>query len=120
MAQVLGIIDLYWLGQKLDIKPGGSFNLGGVVNGEVVYGRSVGRGQKMMASEINADVIIKSGMRVSDVLNKTVEGEIQVKADTGQTFVWSDAFIKDAPSITAGDSGGSAKVTWGAGSPVEI
>ena len=118
-AQILGIIDVYWQGQHLDVKPGGSLTLGGVVSQPIVYGRSVGRGEHMMASEVSVEVMIKAGMRVGDVIKKNTEGELQVKCDTGQTFAWSDGFVKDAITISSGDNS-SAKVMFSAGEPMEV
>ena len=44
-------------------------------------------------------------MKLSDIWTET-EGELQVRLDTGQTYVWNDAFLSgDRPTITEGEGG---------------
>lgn len=104
MAQVLGIIDLYWGGNRIDIKPGGSLKLGGMINTPVIYGQQVGRAQKMAHSEVNVKAIVKAGMTVTDLFGASLEQQLQVGCDTGQTFVWDTAFRQGELDITVGDS----------------
>ena len=119
MAQVLGIIDLYWGGTKVDIKPGGSLKLGGVVNSPVIYGRQVGRSQKMAQSEITVKAILKAGMRITDIFGANLEQQLQVDCDTGQSFVWDQAFREETLDVTAGDQS-DIDLKFVAGEPVEV
>ena len=118
MAQVLGLISVFWNGNQLNNEPGGTVKLGGVRNKAVVYGNKVGNAQSMMPSEINCNCAIEAGTRITDQFG-TGSGELQVQCDTGQTFVWDDAFLVDALELTAGE-GGKLKLNWNAGEPVEI
>jgi hypothetical protein len=116
--QTLGIVDLYWKGTYIDTKPGGTVNLGGVVNKAVIIGRKVARAQAMAVSEIDFKTVLKAGQTIMDAFG-TDEGELQVKCDTGQTFVWDDAFRVDTLNITAGENGEVA-VKFNGGTPVEL
>lgn len=119
MPQLLGIVDLYWKGQKIDVKPGTNVELGGVTNKAQPYGRRIGRSQSMMESKITVKAIIPKGMVVTDLFKSDDEGELQVHCDTGQKFVWPDAFIEGTIKITSGDSS-EADVNFAGGVPVEI
>ena len=104
--QVLGIIEVFWGGKQVDIKPGGSVKIGGMVNSPVIYGGNVGRAQKMEQSEVNVKAIVEQGMTITDLFGSgaTQEKQLQVLCDTGQSFVWADAFISGPLDITAGDN----------------
>ena len=104
MAQVLGLIKLFWGGQQLPIKPGGSVKIGGLVNKEVIFGQEVGRSQSFQASEVDAKMVVKRGMVLMDMLGSSLEQELQVECDTGQIFVWDSAFRKDVMTVTSGDN----------------
>ena len=119
MAQVLGIIDLYWRGQQLDIKPGATLELGGLRNAAVVLSRKVSRANHFMASKVTAKVAVSAGMVVTDVFNRN-EGELQAICDTGQHFTWDIAFVTDALKLSGGDGGGDLDITWEAGDPKEL
>jgi hypothetical protein len=114
----LGIIDIFWNGNKVPNEPGGTVKLGGVRNKEVIFSRSVAAAGAMMASEISCNAIIQTGDRVTDNYG-TGTGELQVHCDTGQIFSWDDAFIVEAIEFTAGE-GGNLKLMWRAGTPTEV
>lgn len=118
MAQVLGLISLHWLGNEIDIKPGGTLKLGGLVNKAVVYGQKVGNAQMMEASEVSCKAIVTAGMVVTTTFNVGQVGELQAQCDTGQTFVWESAFVEGAVTLTAGENS-EVDVKWGAGAPME-
>ena len=118
--QTLGIIDIFWNGAKLDNEPGGTVTLGGVKNTTVIYSRKVGRAQKMVASEIMCRIPIEAGQRVTDAFSAGDEGELQVQCDTGQTFVWDDAFLIDALKFTGDGTGGKLELKWNGATPLEL
>ena len=118
MAQTLGIIDIVWKGQKLDPERGAKLRVGGIKNNPVPYGRQVGRAQEFEASEITAVIPLKRGERIGDIFTQG-EGELQVACDTGQTYVWPDAFITNRPEMTGGE-GGKIEVVWAAGEAEEV
>lgn len=115
---VLGIIEAQWLGTQVNAKPGGTLKLGGVVNKPVVFGRQVGNAQMMEASEIKLKGVVTTGMSVTGTYNVGQVGELQVQCDTGQIFVWDDAFIAGAITLTAGENS-EVDLTWNAGTPLE-
>ena len=118
MTQLVGIIDIVWKGRKLAVEKGAKRRRGGIKNNPVTYGRQVGRAQEFEASEITATIPLARGQRLSDVFSLD-EGELQVLLDTGQTFVWPDAFVMNNPELTGGE-GGKIEVKWAAGEPEEI
>jgi hypothetical protein len=116
-GQVLGIAEVFWNGTLVPAEPGQSFKLGGLRNKSVIAGAQVFRAQQMMVSEINVTSVVQAGQNVSD-LYSIGEGELQIQCDTGQIFVWPNAFLVDTPDITAGE-GGKIKLQWHAGTPQE-
>lgn len=118
MGQVVGIIDLVWKGRNVPVEKGAKLKLGGIANKGVVYGRKVGRAQEFMASEIEAVTVVERGQRVSE-LYTSEEGELQAVCDTGQTFVFPEAFLTDLREITGGE-GGKVPLKWTAGDYEEI
>ena len=119
MAQALGIIRVFFGGNELAIKPGGSFRLGGIVSRPQVAGTEVYRSEAMMESEITVQVILERGQRLTDLIPANVERELQVHCDTGQTFVFEAAFRKETLTITAGDAS-QVEVVFAAGAATEI
>jgi hypothetical protein len=119
MSQVAGIADVYWLGQQIDVKPVVTLQLGGVVNKPVVVGRKIKRAQVMVEAVISAKFSLDKGLRITDLINADQEGELQVHFDSGQKFIWADAFVSDATTLTTGD-GSEGDVKFGAGIHTEI
>lgn len=118
MAQVLGIVDIVWKGRNIPVEKGAKLKLGGLANKPVVYGRKVGRAQEFMGSEIEATTVLERGQKFRE-LYTVEEGELQVVCDTGQTFVFPDAFLADQREITGGE-GGKVTLKWSAGDYEEI
>lgn len=118
MAQVLGIIDIIWQGRNVPVEKGAKLKLGGIVNKAVTYGRRVGRAQEFMASEIEATTHLERGQRMSE-LYTAEEGELQVVCDTGQSFVFHDAFLTDQRELTGGE-GGKIQLKWSASAAEEV
>ena len=117
-AQTLGILELYWGGQQIPIEAGGKVTLGGVRNKPVVVGRQVRRAQEMLQSEVSVTSVVQAGVSVLQLLG-TAEAEMQVKCDTGQTFVWTTAFLEGAPGFSGGE-GGKLELKLAAGEPQEL
>ncbi|MDC7787965.1 phage tail tube protein [Rhodoplanes sp. TEM] len=118
MAQTLGIVDVVWKGQNLQVEKGAKFKPGGIKNNPVTYGRAVGRAQEFTPGEVKATVPLRKGQRASD-LYSAEEGELQVTCDTGQVLTWSDAFMTEIPEFTGGE-GGKVELTWAVGEPEEF
>ena len=105
MAQAVGIIDVVWKGVKIPTEKGATFNPGGMQNNAVVVGRQVHRSQEFMASAVKFTTVLLAGQRLTDVIGNGQEGEMQVKCDTGQTFLIPDAFLTKKPDVTGGEGG---------------
>ena len=117
-AQTLGIIALYWGGQPIPIESGGKVTLGGVRNKPVVVGRQVRRAQEMLQSEVSVTSVVQAGQDVLGLLG-TAEAEMQIECDTGQTFVWTTAFLEGAPGFSGGE-GGKLEIKLVAGEPQQL
>lgn len=110
MAQVLGIVDIVWRGRNLKVEKGAKFKLGGIKNNPVTYGRSVGRAQEFVGTEVSATCNLEKGQSWGATWDAN-EGELQVVCDTGQTYVMDDAFLTEIPDITGGE-GGKYELQW--------
>ncbi len=119
MTQVLGIVDIVWKGTNIPVEKGGKFRIGGIKNTAVTYGRKVGRAQEYQGSEVSVTTNLEKGQSLTALLNPG-EGELQVRCDTGQTYVLYDAFLEgDLPEVTGGE-GGKIPLKWAGGTPEEI
>lgn len=120
MTQVIGIVDIIWRGRNIPVEAGASLRIGGIKNNAITYGRKVARAQEYQGSEITATTHIEKGQRWGDLWSPE-EGELQLICDTGQTFVFSDAFlVDDIPSIASGSDGGKVELKWAASTPEEL
>ena len=119
MTQVLGIIDILWRGRNIPVEKGAKIRLGGIKNNTVVYGRKAGRAQEYQETTVSATTNLEKGQRLTNLLNPG-EGELQVRCDTGQTFVMKDAFLAGDRSEATGGEGGKIELNWAAGTPEEI
>jgi len=120
MAQTLGIIDITWKGLNMQVvSKGAKLKLGGIRNNTVNFGRTTARAQEYANSEVTATVHLRKGQSYGSIFN-VEEGELQVICDTGQTFVFPEAFLTDEhPDITSGE-GGEISLKWAAGLWQEI
>ncbi|MBW9072231.1 phage tail tube protein [Agrobacterium deltaense] len=119
MTQVLGIVDIVWRGRSLPVEKGAKLRIGGIKNNAVTYGRKVGRAQEFQGSQVTATTNLEKGQRWGNLWDPG-EGELQVLCDTGQTYVFNDAFlVDDIPEMTGGE-GGKIELKWAASAPEEI
>ena len=120
MAQVLGIIEISWLGKNIPVEKGAKIRLGGMKNNAVTYGRKVGSAKEFQGSEISAKTHLEKGQRFGELYSTEEEGELSVICDTGQTYIFADAFfVDDRPDMTGGE-GGSIELKWAAGDYQEV
>ena len=119
MADTLGLIDVVWKGAKLYVERGAKLKLGGMKNNPVIRGRRVDRAQEFEASEVTATIALERGQRLLDVVGDGSEGELQCLCDTGQTYVFPDAFLTNRPEMTGGE-GGKIELMWAAGEAEEL
>lgn len=118
MAQTLGIVDLVWKGRRVPVEKGAKFRPGGLKNNTVMTGRRVDRAEEFVAGEVTGTTTLARGQRFSDIYG-TGEGELQALCDTGQTYVWPDAFLIEIPEVTGGE-GGKMELKWAVGEPEEL
>jgi hypothetical protein len=118
MAQTLGLIALTWRGQALSIEKGGKVKLGGLMQKEVITGQQVNYCNEMVASEVTANMKMDANTVLLGIWAPG-QGELQVICDTGQSYVWGDAFLTNMPEFTAGD-GGKVPLKFGGGAPLEL
>jgi len=117
--QTLGIIDIVWKGQKIPVEKGAKLRIGGMKQNVVTAGRRVGHANEFQPSEVTATTWLAKGQSFK-ALYSTGEGELQVLCDSGQTYIFSDAFLEgDRPEITGGE-GGKIELKWAAGEPEEV
>lgn len=119
MAQVLGVIQIFWRGEEIPVETGATYKPSGMSQKPVTYGRRVGNSQEFMAGECKATTNLEAGQSLGDLLTRG-EYELQVICDTGQTFVHPDAFLSgDLPDLTGGE-GGKIELVWSFGEGEEI
>ena len=118
MAQTLGIVDLVWRGRKLATEKGAKLMLGGIKQNPVIAGRQVHYAGEMEASTVNATILLERGLRMTELWTVGY-GELQVLCDTGQSYVFPDAFLTNRPNATGGE-GGKVEMEWAAGFAEEI
>lgn len=116
---LLGIIEASWGGANIPLKPGNTFELGGLVSNPQPVGTTVDFSNSMKPSMIALKVAVATGMRVTDLFPAGVGRELQIRCDSGQTFVWDNAFRQGTIKVNDGDSS-EAAVEFGAGAPLEI
>lgn len=119
MVQVLGIIDIIWRGKNIPVEKGAKIRLGGIKNNTVVYGRKAGRAQEFQETTVTATTNLEKGQRLTRLLDPG-EAELQVRCDTGQTFVIKDAFLTGDRAEATGGEGGKIELNWAGGAPEEI
>ncbi|MGH3265176.1 MAG: phage tail tube protein [Trebonia sp.] len=114
MAQVFGIVDLYFGEQQIDVEEGCTLKLGGVLNKRVIAGRKVFAAGQMMASEIDGTTVLQAGVDPTTMFG-TAAQELQAHLDTGQVLTWGDAFVEEAIELSSGE--GKVKFKLVAGAP---
>lgn len=119
MAQTLGIIDLSWLGSLLPVdSKSAKVKLGGLKNTPVVLNRRVDYAQDFEPSTIEATIALEAGVSLAALANSG-PGELQCVCDTGQTWIFPDAFITERLEATAGE-GGKIAIKWAASEAQEL
>lgn len=120
MARVLGIVEIIWLGRNIPVEKGAKLRLGGIKNNAVTFGRKVRPAGEYQGSEITAKTHLETGESWRDKYSDVDTGELQVKCDTKQSYIWADAFFEgDIPTITGG-AGGEIELKWAAGDWEEV
>jgi Phage tail tube protein len=116
---LLGIMTAVWGSTELPLKTGNSVEIGGVVSKAVAVGATIDFANAMMPSVISLKVAVQQGVSVTGTYPSGVGKELQVTFDTGQNFVWANAFRQGTIKITDGDNS-EATVEFGGGTPLEV
>lgn len=116
---LLGISTAVWGGTELALKTGNSYEIGGVVSNPVVVGMTVDFANSMKPSVISLKVAVQAGVPITTTFPAGIKQELQVTFDSGQNFVWANAFRQGTIKITDGDSS-EATVEFGGGTPLEV
>ncbi|WP_429956217.1 phage tail tube protein [Gluconobacter japonicus] len=109
MAQTIGVIALWWRGKQYDTQKGVRFRLSGQQNNDVNAGRRTLRSQQYNPGMVQATVLITPDVSLTEFDPSLGEGELQLQADTGQTWTISDAYVKTLPDA---QDNGQAQINW--------
>ncbi|NHO33330.1 phage tail tube protein [Acetobacter fallax] len=109
MAESVGVLSIWWLGTQYDCQKGSSIRLPAMRNVTQVAGYTAHRSREFQQGQVKATPLLLVGQSL-ETFNPGDEGELQVLADTGQSWVFPDAYITDAPTLT--DDGGKMPITW--------
>lgn len=105
----VGILSIWWLGVQYDCQKGSSLRLPAMQNVTQVAGYTAHRSRQFQQGECKATPLLLEGQALSS-FSPGDSGELQVVADTGQSWVFPDAWILSAPTMT--DDGGKMPITW--------
>ncbi|GBQ15258.1 hypothetical protein CFR78_04215 [Komagataeibacter rhaeticus] len=108
-GQTVGVFRAWWNGQQIEIKPGATVRLPGTQNKTEIAGGTGFRYQQYQVGQFKCTPVLVKGSSLA-AFQPGDEGELQVLADTGQQWVFPDAYILDAPDLA--DSGGNMPLTF--------
>lgn len=109
MSTAVGIVELWWDGTKYDVRPGTSLKLPALKNEARPVGTRTVRVRSFQPGQVQATLVLETNMSLA-TFSPGDEKELQVRADTGQAWVFPNACITEAPSMK--DNGGELQVTW--------
>lgn len=116
MGKLLGRAFIKVDGQELLSKEGAKLELGGIQRNTIVGNRVHGFSEKVVPGAIECEVSVDAQTRLS-TLAKAEAVTVLFEADTGQSYVLRNAWLKDPPVLTANE-GGSVPLRF-EGPPVE-
>lgn len=117
MSKIPGRASIRVNGRFYDSLPGATITPGGTLNTEQLGTWEVHRSEGLVAAMVSASFPAKQGVSVQ-FFQGLADVELTFKADTGQTWVIRDAFVKNVVSLQVGNSGGFIPVEFG-GSPAD-
>lgn len=115
---LLGIITASWGGTEIPLKPGNTWEIGGLVSNPVVVGNGVDFANSVKPSMVSLKVAVAKGQSVTGIFPSGIGQELQITCDTGQNFVWANAFRQGTIKVSDGDNS-EATVEFGGGAPLE-
>jgi hypothetical protein len=114
MTQTVGIMDAYFNGVHIPCEKGSTLKPGGLKNNVVIAGKQVFKSQEFVAATASVTTVLQAGQSLLALIS-AAPGELQMIADTGQSWIIPDASLTNEPDVTGGD-GGKVKLEY-AGSP---
>lgn len=106
--RVMGRAQIKANGQMLDSHPGAALDLGGVMRESVIGANGVhGFKESIKQSKLEVEISVKPGTSLAEI-QRWDDITTTFEADTGQTYVQSNAWVTDTLSLT--DNDGKAKV----------
>ncbi|OUJ13100.1 phage tail tube protein, partial [Acetobacter sp. DsW_063] len=90
MADSLGILTIWWLGTRYDCQKGSSLRLPAMKNVTQVAGYTAHKSKEFQAGEAKATPLLLQGQSLA-AFNPGDSGELQILADTGQSWTFPDA-----------------------------
>jgi hypothetical protein len=103
-------------GQVWETAPGATLDVGGTKRNPVIVGKKVGFAEETAPGTLVCETALMTGMTLADLRNVT-GATIIFEADTGQSFVISNAFITVPPTMKDG-AGGNVSLDF-AGDPAQ-
>ncbi len=92
-------------GSMLETLPGATLKIGGFARNTVVGSNAVlGYSESPEAAELECQISLGAGIALED-FRQAKAVTITFEADTGQTYIMSEAWLTESPSITQGDDG---------------
>ena len=108
-GSTVGIFSAWWKGQKIEIKSGATLRLPGNQNKTETAGGTGFRYGQYQIGQFKCTAVLPKGGSLA-AFTPDDEDELQVMSDTGQQWVFPDAYILDAPDLA--DSGGNVPLTF--------
>lgn len=105
MSHYFGIAKVTINGSVINSQPGATIDPGGVTRSTVTTDQESGHTEALRPAKVNCKIMLQSGVSLVD-LNDISGATIQFIADTGQSYVLSNAWRVGAISASGGESGG--------------
>lgn len=108
MSRVMGKAQIKVNSQLLESHPGASLDIGGPVRTTVVGANSIhGFTEALQPSKLECEISVKSGTSLAAIRGWD-DVTVTFEADTGQTYVISNGWSTNPPTVT--DNDGKAKL----------
>lgn len=106
--RVMGRAQVKANGSMLDTMPGASLDIGGVSRKTVTGGSKVlGFQEEPKPSKLEVEIAVKAGTSLAEIA-RWDDITATFEADTGQTYVISNAWVTEPPTVV--DNDGKAKI----------
>ncbi len=111
MAKVLGIATIVVNGEIYNTQAGASINVGGMQRSDAEGDQGIDYTEKRMAASLTCTLKVGKGDSIAK-FRDIVDATVTFKADTGQSWILSNAWRDgEPPKATSGD-GGAVELTF--------